>query len=35
MRRCRSAWEQIGIQYTPFFAPSESYSFVLNRTNKL
>lgn len=30
-----SDWEQIGIQYTPFFAPSENYNFVLNRTNKL
>ena len=30
-----SDWEQIGIQYTPFFAPNETRSFVLNRVNKL
>ena len=30
-----SNWEQIGIQYTPYFAPNETRSFVLNRTNKL
>lgn len=30
-----SDWEQIGIQYTPYFAKNETYSFVLNRTNKL
>lgn len=30
-----SDWEQIGIQYTPFFAPNETRSFVLNRANKL
>lgn len=30
-----SDWEQIGIQYTPYFAPNETYNFVLNRTNKL
>lgn len=30
-----SDWEQIGIQYTPYFAPNETRSFVLNRTNKL
>lgn len=28
-----SDWEQIGIQYTPYFAPNETYNFVLNRTN--
>jgi hypothetical protein len=30
-----SNWEQIGIQYTPYFAPNETRSFVLNRANKL
>lgn len=30
-----SNWEQIGIQYTPYFAPSENSSFVLNRANQL
>lgn len=30
-----SDWDQIGIQYTPYFAPNETYSFVLNRANKL
>lgn len=30
-----SDWEQIGIQYTPFFAPNETRNFVLNRANKL
>ena len=30
-----SDWEQIGIQYTPYFASNETRSFVLNRTNKL
>lgn len=30
-----SDWEQIGIQYTPYFAPNETRSFVLNRTNQL
>lgn len=30
-----SNWEQIGIQYTPYFAPNETRSFVLNRSNKL
>ena len=30
-----SDWEQIGIQYTPYFAPNETYNFVLNRTNTL
>ena len=25
----------IGIQYTPYFAPNETRSFVLNRTNTL
>lgn len=30
-----SDWEQIGIQYTPYFASNETYNFVLNRTNKL
>ena len=30
-----SNWEQIGIQYTPYFAPNESRNFVLNRANKL
>lgn len=24
-----------GIQYTPYFAPNETRSFVLNRSNKL
>ena len=30
-----SDWEQIGIQYTPYFAPNETRSFVLNRANRL
>lgn len=30
-----SNWEQIGIQYTPYFAPNEPRSFVLNRADKL
>ena len=30
-----SNWEQIGIQYTPFFAPNETRNFVLNRANTL
>ena len=30
-----SDWEQIGIQYTPYFAKNETYNFVLNRANKL
>ena len=30
-----SNWEQIGIQYTPYFAPNETRSFVLNRANQL
>lgn len=30
-----SDWEQIGIQYTPYFAPNETYNFVLNRINTL
>lgn len=30
-----SDWEQIGIQYTPYFASNETRSFVLNRSNKL
>lgn len=30
-----SDWEQIGIQYTPYFAPNETRNFVLNRTNKI
>lgn len=30
-----SDWEQIGIQYTPYFASNETRSFVLNRANKL
>lgn len=30
-----SDWEQIGIQYTPYFAPNETRSFVLNRSNKI
>lgn len=30
-----SDWEQIALQYTPYFAPNETYSFVLNRANKL
>ena len=29
------ATKQIGIQYTPYFAPNETRSFVLNRANKL
>lgn len=33
--RVPSDWEQIGIQYTPYFAKNETYNFVLNRTNKL
>lgn len=33
--RVPSDWEQIGIQYTPYFAPNETYNFVLNRVNKL
>lgn len=33
--RVPSDWEQIGIQYTPYFAPNETRSFVLNRVNKL
>lgn len=33
--RVPSDWEQIGIQYTPYFAPNETRNFVLNRTNKL
>lgn len=33
--RVPSDWEQIGIQYTPYFAPNETYNFVLNRSNKL
>ena len=33
--RVPSDWEQIGIQYTPYFAPNETRSFVLNRTNKI
>lgn len=33
--RVPSDWEQIGIQYTPYFAPNETRSFVLNRTNKV
>lgn len=33
--RVPSNWEQIGIQYTPYFAPNETRSFVLNRTNKV
>lgn len=28
-------WDQIGIQYTPYFAPNETRNFVLNRANKL
>ena len=28
-----SDWEQIGIQYKPYFAPNETRSFVLNRAN--
>lgn len=28
-------WDQVGIQYTPYFAPNETRSFVLNRANKL
>lgn len=30
-----SDWEQIGIQYKPYFAQNETRSFVLNRVNKL
>lgn len=30
-----SDWEQIGIQYTPYFAPNETRNFVLNRSNKI
>lgn len=30
-----SNWEQIGIQYTPYFAPNETRGFVLNRANQL
>lgn len=30
-----SNWEQIGIQYAPYFAPNETHSFVLNRANRL
>lgn len=30
-----SNWEQIGIQYTPYFAQHETRSFVLNRADKL
>ena len=33
--RVPSNWEQIGIQYTPYFAPNETRSFVLNRANQL
>ena len=33
--RVPSDWEQIGIQYTPYFAKNETRSFVLNRINKL
>lgn len=33
--RVPSDWEQIGIQYTPYFASNETYNFVLNRANKL
>ena len=33
--RVPSDWEQIGIQYTPYFAKNETYNFVLNRTNQL
>lgn len=33
--RVPSNWEQIGIQYTPYFAPNETRSFVLNRSNRL
>lgn len=28
-------WDQIGIQYTPYFAQHETRSFVLNRVDKL
>lgn len=28
-------WDQVGIQYTPYFAPDKTFSFVLNRVNKL
>ena len=30
-----SNWEQIGIQYTPYFAQNETRNFVRNRANKL
>lgn len=30
-----SDWEQISIQYTPYFAPNETRNFVLNRANQL
>lgn len=33
--RVPSDWEQIGIQYTPYFASNETYNFVLNRVNRL
>ena len=33
--RVPSDWEQIGIQYTPYFAPNETRNFVLNRSNKI
>lgn len=28
-------WDQVGIRYTPSFAPDKTFSFVLNRVNKL
>lgn len=30
-----SNWEQIGIHYTPYFAKDKTFSFVLNRANKI
>ena len=28
-------WDQVGIRYTPSFAPDKTFSFVLNRSNKI
>ena len=30
-----SNWEQIGIQYTPYFAKDKTFNFVLNKANKI
>lgn len=30
-----SNWEQIGIQYTPYFAKDKQFNFVLNKANKI